>query len=69
MPRSPRVHAEGLLYHVMARGKDGQKYTSVSLNPTVRDPRLAHATPLSALREDHAADGFALRDLGEFVRP
>ena len=25
MPRHPRVHAEGLLYHVMARGNDGQK--------------------------------------------
>jgi len=25
MPRQPRVHAEGLLYHVIARGNDGQK--------------------------------------------
>jgi putative transposase len=25
MPRHPRVHAEGLRYHVMARGNDGQK--------------------------------------------
>ncbi len=25
MPRHPRVHAEGLLYHVMARGIDGPK--------------------------------------------
>ena len=25
MPRHPRVHVEGLLYHVMARGNDGQK--------------------------------------------
>jgi hypothetical protein len=25
MPRHSRVHAEGLLYHVMARGNDGQK--------------------------------------------
>ena len=25
MPRHPRVHAEGLLYHVMTRGNDGQK--------------------------------------------
>lgn len=25
MPRHPRVHAEGLLYHVMARGNDGQE--------------------------------------------
>src|SRR4029450_13715554 len=25
MPCHPRVHAEGLLYHVMARGNDGQK--------------------------------------------
>jgi REP-associated tyrosine transposase len=25
MPRHPRVHAEGMLYHVMARGNDGQK--------------------------------------------
>ena len=25
MPRHPRVRAEGLLYHVMARGNDGQK--------------------------------------------
>jgi putative transposase len=25
MPRHPRVHAEGLLFHVMARGNDGQK--------------------------------------------
>ena len=34
MPRHPRVHAEGLRYHVMARGNDGPKYESVkqSLN-------------------------------------
>jgi REP element-mobilizing transposase RayT len=25
MPRHPRFHAEGLLYHVMARGNNGQK--------------------------------------------
>jgi REP element-mobilizing transposase RayT len=25
MLRHPRVHPEGLLYHVMARGNDGQK--------------------------------------------
>jgi hypothetical protein len=25
MPRHPRLPAEGLLYHVMARGNDGQK--------------------------------------------
>jgi putative transposase len=25
MPRHPRVHAEGLLYHVIARGSNGQK--------------------------------------------
>ena len=25
MPRHPRVHAEGLLYHVMARANDGQE--------------------------------------------
>lgn len=25
MPRHPRVHAEGLLYHVIARGNNGQK--------------------------------------------
>jgi REP element-mobilizing transposase RayT len=25
MPRHPRVHAKGLLYHVMARGNDRQK--------------------------------------------
>ena len=25
MPRQPGVHAEGLLYHVKARGNDGQK--------------------------------------------
>jgi hypothetical protein len=25
MPRHSRIHAEGLLYHVMARGNDGQK--------------------------------------------
>jgi len=25
MPRHPRVHAKGLLYHVIARGNDGQK--------------------------------------------
>src|SRR2546430_12927013 len=24
MPRHPRVHAQGLLYHVMARGNDGR---------------------------------------------
>jgi hypothetical protein len=28
MPRHPQVYAEGLLYHVMARGNDGQKYES-----------------------------------------
>jgi hypothetical protein len=32
MPRHPRVHAEGLLYHVMARGNDGQKYESIKLS-------------------------------------
>jgi hypothetical protein len=32
MPRHPRVHAEGLLYHVMARGNDGQKYESVEFS-------------------------------------
>lgn len=25
MPRHPQVHTEGLLYHVMARGNDGQR--------------------------------------------
>jgi putative transposase len=25
MPRHPRVHAPGVLYHVMARGNNGQK--------------------------------------------
>ena len=25
MPRHPRIHAPGLLYHVMARGNNGQK--------------------------------------------
>src|SRR2546428_6830876 len=25
MPRYPRIHAAGLLYHVMARGNNGQK--------------------------------------------
>jgi putative transposase len=25
MPRHPRVHAPGLLYHVMARGNNGRK--------------------------------------------
>ena len=25
MPRYPRVHAAGLLYHVIARGNDGEK--------------------------------------------
>jgi len=25
MPRYPRIHAPGLLYHVMARGNNGQK--------------------------------------------
>ena len=25
MPRHPQVHAEGLLYHVIDRGNDGQK--------------------------------------------
>jgi putative transposase len=25
MPRHPRVHAEGLLYHVIARGNNGQR--------------------------------------------
>ena len=55
MTRSPRVHAEGLVYHVMARGNDGQKYTLVSLNQLTVNPGPAHATSLSALREDHAA--------------
>jgi hypothetical protein len=32
MPRHPRVHAEALLYHVMARGDNGQKYASVELS-------------------------------------
>jgi hypothetical protein len=32
MPRHPRVHAEGLLDHVMARGDDGQKHESVELS-------------------------------------
>jgi hypothetical protein len=32
MLRHPRVHAEGLLYHVMAGGNDGQKYESVKLS-------------------------------------
>jgi len=31
MPRHPQVRAEGLLYHVMARGNDGQKYESLKL--------------------------------------
>jgi hypothetical protein len=32
MARQPRVHAERLLYHVMARGNYGQKYESVKLS-------------------------------------
>jgi hypothetical protein len=32
MRRHPRVHAEGLLNHVMARGNKGQKYESVKLS-------------------------------------
>ena len=32
MPRHPPVHAEGLLYHVMARGNDGQKSELVELS-------------------------------------
>ena len=32
MPRHPRVHAEGLLYHMVARGNDGQKSVKLSLN-------------------------------------
>ena len=28
MPRHPRVHASGLLYHVMARGNNGQEIFS-----------------------------------------
>jgi hypothetical protein len=32
MPRHPRVHAEALLDHAVARGNDGQKYESVKLS-------------------------------------
>ena len=32
MPHHARVRVEGLLYHVMARGNDGQKYESVKLS-------------------------------------
>ena len=32
MPRHPRVQPKELLYHVMARGNDGQKYESVKLS-------------------------------------
>jgi len=31
-PRHPRVHGEGLICHVMARGNDGQKYESIKLS-------------------------------------
>ena len=52
MPRHPRVHAEGLLYHVKARGNDGQKiFLSLSdyqalieALRTVRRPRVIHVT-------------------------
>ena len=65
MPHHPQVPAEGLLYHVMARGNDGQKCESVklSLNLTVRcassiRPRFP---PARGLR----GNCFALRDLCE----
>jgi hypothetical protein len=32
MPRHPRVRVEGLLYQVMARSNDGQKYESLKLS-------------------------------------
>ncbi len=35
MPRHPRIHVEGLLYHVVARG-DRQNYESVKLSLTDR---------------------------------
>ena len=52
MPRPPRVHAEGLLYHVMARGNDGQKIflsqsdyqALIEALRTVRRPRVIHVT-------------------------
>jgi hypothetical protein len=52
MPRHPRVHAEGLLYHVKARGNDGQKIflsqgdyqALIEALRTVRRPRVIHVT-------------------------
>src|SRR5207249_279595 len=70
MPRHPRVHAEGLLYHVMARGNDGQKYESVklSLDQLSVKPGLAQFDPVLRPREDYAATvsrcaTFASRDI------
>jgi hypothetical protein len=52
MPRQPGVHAEGLLYHVKARGNDGQKIflsqsgyqALIEALRTVRRPRVIHVT-------------------------
>jgi hypothetical protein len=52
MPRHPRVHAEGLLYHVKARGNDGQKIflsqsdyqALIEALRTGRRPRVIHVT-------------------------
>ncbi len=52
MPRHPRVHAEGLLYHVKARSNDGQKIflsqsdyqALIEALRTVRRPRVIHVT-------------------------
>ena len=52
MPRHPRVHAEGLLYHMKARGNDGQKIflsqsdyqALIEALRTVHRPRVIHVT-------------------------
>jgi len=52
MPRHPRVHAEGLLYHVKARGNDRQKIflsqsdyqALIEALRTVRRPRVIPVT-------------------------
>ena len=54
MPRHPRVHAQGLLYHVMARGNAGQKIflgqsdyqAFIEALRTVRQPTRFPSTPM-----------------------
>jgi hypothetical protein len=69
MPRHPRVHAEGLLYHVMARGNDGQKIFLRQSDYQVRIP-LKSASDSEANRPplwSKAARGSERSDAGVFV--